>query len=99
MPSENALVSFLGYGEGWHNYHHAFPWDYKASEFGMKLNFTRDLIEFLERIGLAYDLKEASPDMMLAKIINRGDGTHRLWGKNQNFVHSSATTEEQQTGW
>jgi stearoyl-CoA desaturase (delta-9 desaturase) len=29
---QNAFVSFLTLGEGWHNYHHAYPKDYKASE-------------------------------------------------------------------
>ncbi|CAG7833729.1 unnamed protein product, partial [Allacma fusca] len=31
-PVESKLVSILAAGEGWHNYHHAFPRDYKAAE-------------------------------------------------------------------
>lgn len=34
-PVENLAVSLAALGEGWHNYHHVFPWDYKTSELGM----------------------------------------------------------------
>lgn len=27
-------VAIFANGEGWHNYHHVFPWDYKAAEVG-----------------------------------------------------------------
>ncbi|XP_049870765.1 acyl-CoA Delta-9 desaturase-like isoform X2 [Pectinophora gossypiella] len=63
QPVESWFVSWLSLGEGWHNYHHVFPWDYKAAEFTRHYNFTASLIRFFERIGLAYDLKTASPEM------------------------------------
>lgn len=58
-PSENKTVTALTLGEGWHNYHHTFPWDYKTSEFGgfRQVNFTSFLIELCSDLGLAYDLK------------------------------------------
>ncbi|CAB3247578.1 unnamed protein product [Arctia plantaginis] len=31
-PVENYFVSFIALGEGFHNYHHSFPWDYKTAE-------------------------------------------------------------------
>lgn len=31
-PAENRFVSTVALGEGWHNYHHMFPFDYKAAE-------------------------------------------------------------------
>jgi stearoyl-CoA desaturase (delta-9 desaturase) len=30
--TENGWVSLFALGEGWHNWHHAFSWDYAASE-------------------------------------------------------------------
>merc|ERR1719313_2729465 len=30
--TENGWVSFLAFGEGWHNWHHAFDWDYATAE-------------------------------------------------------------------
>ena len=31
---ENFFTTIVAVGEGWHNYHHVYPYDYKASEFG-----------------------------------------------------------------
>merc|ERR1712127_597628 len=31
-PAENIAVAMLTWGEGFHNYHHTFPWDYKPAE-------------------------------------------------------------------
>lgn len=53
-PVESPIVSFLALGEGWHNYHHVFPWDYKTGEFGSyKLNITTAFIDFCTKIGWA----------------------------------------------
>src|SRR5438105_3230451 len=42
---------------GYHNYHHTYPWDYATSELGKgSLNFTREFINMMARLGLAYDL-------------------------------------------
>ena len=31
-PAENPLVAIASIGEGWHNWHHKYPFDYAASE-------------------------------------------------------------------
>ncbi|XP_013193917.2 (11Z)-hexadec-11-enoyl-CoA conjugase-like [Amyelois transitella] len=76
QPVESWFVSFISLGEGWHNYHHAFPWDYKAAELTMHFNLSATFIRFFEKIGWAYDLKSVSPDMVINRIIKTGDGTH-----------------------
>ncbi|KAK0182153.1 hypothetical protein PV327_000317 [Microctonus hyperodae] len=87
-PTENATVSFFALGEGWHNYHHAFPWDYKASELGAYgLNTTTALIDFMAWLGLAYNLKTPSKEVIERISISNGDGTTSLWGKNHNHHH------------
>lgn len=54
MSVESPIVSFLALGEGWHNYHHVFPWDYKTGEFGSyKLNVTTGFIDICASLGLA----------------------------------------------
>lgn len=78
MPVENWGVSAVAMGEGWHNYHHTFPWDYKAAELGMSLNVTASLINGFAKIGWAYDLKEASPALVQAVAKARGDPEHHL---------------------
>src|SRR6185437_8481143 len=44
-PRENPLVIIGAMGEGFHNYHHSFPWDYSTSEFGWKWNITTFFID------------------------------------------------------
>ena len=64
FPVENMFVAALAAGEGWHNYHHAFPWDYRAAELGTPLNLTCKFIDFFAKYGVIYDLKEATSNMV-----------------------------------
>lgn len=73
MPAENPIVSIFAFGEGWHNYHHTFPWDYKAAELPYSLNATTLVIDVFSRIGWAYDMKAASPSLIQAVVNRRGD--------------------------
>lgn len=59
-PAENWLVSITTVGEGWHNYHHTFPYDYAASEWGATINLTTCFIDFCAFLGLVYDRKQVS---------------------------------------
>lgn len=75
-PTENVHVAYLAFGEGWHNYHHVFPWDYKAAELGnYRLNITTGFIDLMSKIGWAYELKTASPEMVKKRALRTGDGT------------------------
>ncbi|CAK1543945.1 unnamed protein product [Leptosia nina] len=78
QPVESWFVSFATMGEGWHNYHHAFPWDYKAAELVDFINPSARFIDFCAKLGLAYDLKTASPEMVANRIRKAGDGTYFL---------------------
>ncbi|XP_069688717.1 acyl-CoA Delta-9 desaturase-like [Periplaneta americana] len=80
-PSENLGVSMLALGEGWHNYHHVFPWDYKTAELGnYSTNLTTAFIDFFSRIGWAYDLKTVPMSMVKQRVQRTGDGSHDVWG-------------------
>lgn len=80
-PAENFSVAIFALGEGWHNYHHTFPWDYKTAEFGRySVNFTAAFIDLMAKIGWAYDMKTVSEDMIKKRVERTGDGTHELWG-------------------
>ncbi|XP_022919693.1 acyl-CoA Delta-9 desaturase-like [Onthophagus taurus] len=93
-PAENLSVALLALGEGWHNYHHTFPWDYKTAELGKySVNLTCLFIDLMAKIGWAYDLKTVSEDMVRKRVERTGDGSHELWGwgdKDQS--------EEERTG-
>ncbi|CAG5030591.1 unnamed protein product [Parnassius apollo] len=82
-PVENSSVSFFTLGEGFHNYHHAFPWDYKASELGNHwLNPSAQVIDFFAWIGWAYDLKTVPDEIIQARMERAGDGTNYEGGIN-----------------
>ncbi|KAJ1522459.1 hypothetical protein ONE63_001649 [Megalurothrips usitatus] len=67
-------LSVLTLGEGWHNYHHCFPWDYKTSEFGRySTNLTTAFIDLMAKIGWAYDLRTASPAVIERRIEKTGE--------------------------
>lgn len=53
--SDNLLVSILTFGEGWHNYHHTFPKDYRASP-GNVYNPTTWFIYLTKVFGLSKNL-------------------------------------------
>eukprot|EP00755_Sulcionema_specki_P034246 Sspe_Gene.227::Locus_77_Transcript_1_1_Confidence_1.000_Length_1908::g.227::m.227/K00507/SCD, desC; stearoyl-CoA desaturase (Delta-9 desaturase) len=60
-PSESWFTTVVAVGEGWHNWHHTYPYDYSASELGWLgcFNPTTLWIDFLWCIGQAYNRKRA----------------------------------------
>ncbi|XP_067616966.1 acyl-CoA Delta-9 desaturase [Eurosta solidaginis] len=74
---DSKAVAIIAFGEGWHNYHHVFPWDYKAGELGTyQYNWTTAFLDFMAYIGQAYDLKSVPKEMILKRVQRTGDGTH-----------------------
>lgn len=69
----NFFVSVFTWGEGWHNYHHAYPKDYRASahdNFILYWNPAHAFILLMGHLGLAYNLKmgceEDDPDKAIS---------------------------------
>ncbi|XP_075974343.1 acyl-CoA Delta-9 desaturase-like [Anticarsia gemmatalis] len=80
-PTENKIVSFLATGEGFHNYHHTFPWDYRTAELGgYTFNLSWLYIDMMAAIGWAYDLKTVPEEMIEKRVLRTGDGSHPVWG-------------------
>ncbi|XP_074605341.1 stearoyl-CoA desaturase 5-like [Brevipalpus obovatus] len=73
FASEQHLVSWYAGGEGFHNFHHTFPWDYAASELGWRWNPAKTFIDLMAFIGQAYDLKQAPKDMVQSRKERTGD--------------------------
>jgi stearoyl-CoA desaturase (delta-9 desaturase) len=72
-------MALLTGGEGWHNYHHTFPWDYKTGEFGQyRANSTSAFLDFMAGIGWAYELKSVSEEMIMKRVSRTGDGTRKF---------------------
>lgn len=58
-PAENPFVSLCSVGEGWHNWHHKYPFDYAASEYGISSQFnpSKLLIDSFAAVGLVWGRK------------------------------------------
>ncbi|CAG0914576.1 unnamed protein product [Notodromas monacha] len=82
---ENLGVALAAFGEGWHNYHHTFPWDYKTAELGIySTNLTSLFIDTMAVIGQAYDRKSVDDDMIRKRALRTGDGTHHSIQEKQD---------------
>lgn len=75
-PRENFVTMIGAVGEGFHNYHHTFPFDYSTSEYGMKLNVTTCFINLMYMLGQAYDLKRVSKNMIEQRKLRTGEPSH-----------------------
>jgi len=60
-PAENRFVAVISGGEGWHNWHHTYPYDYAASELGSDSHYnpTKMFIDVCAFVGLVKDRKRA----------------------------------------
>ena len=76
-PRESKLVQILTVGEGYHNYHHVFPFDYSASEVSwtQDLNLSTMFIDLCAKLGLAYNLKKVDPKLIQSRVERTGDVT------------------------
>merc|ERR1719245_2067127 len=71
-PVENMAVSLVALGEGFHNYHHTFPYDYSTSEWGFRVNLTTGFINLMAKLGQAYKLRTANPLTVAARAARTG---------------------------
>jgi len=71
-PAENPVVSLFAVGEGWHNWHHKYPFDYAASELGVSKQFnpTKLFIDIGAKFGI---------------VTERRRMTH-LWAKREAMI-------------
>lgn len=72
---ETSFVTYCTNGEGYHNYHHVFPYDYSASELGWKYNFNLStfFIDLCAKVGLAYDLRRVPAALVANRVQRTGD--------------------------
>ena len=59
---DNGLIALVTWGEGYHNYHHAFQSDYRNGIRWYHFDPSKWTIWSLSRVGLVSDLKRASKD-------------------------------------
>ncbi|KAI5801622.1 putative stearic acid desaturase [Peziza echinospora] len=57
-PRDHVVTAFATLGEGYHNFHHEFPSDYRNAIKWWQYDPTKWFIWTMKQVGLAYDLKE-----------------------------------------
>jgi stearoyl-CoA desaturase (delta-9 desaturase) len=63
---DSPIMAVLAFGEGYHNYHHSFPFDYRNGVKIWQFDPAKWMIWALSRVGLARDLRRA-PDAAVLK--------------------------------
>ena len=71
--ADNTFVCFAACGEGYHNYHHAFPYDYATGEWGPKINMTTCFIDLFAATGLVYDRRLVSEEAIMNMRRRKGN--------------------------
>jgi len=61
-------IAFLLLGENWHNFHHAFPSDYRNGHKWYHFDAHKWIIFLMSKIGLAWDLQLTSEERIQAKM-------------------------------
>ena len=62
---DSYIMAFFSYGEGYHNYHHYFPSDYRNGIRWYHFDPTKWLIKSLSVVGLTKDLKKVPEKIIL----------------------------------
>ncbi len=98
---DNSLLAFFTYGEGYHNYHHHFQYDYRNGNEWWHFDPTKWLINVTTWLGLSNKLQKASKlQIEKAKLErqfrralfslenqpDREDFRHLLQGQYQRFI-------------
>ncbi len=61
-------LAILLLGENWHNFHHAFPSDYRNGARWYQFDVHKWIIYAMSKLGLAWDLKRTAPVRVEAKM-------------------------------
>jgi stearoyl-CoA desaturase (delta-9 desaturase) len=105
---DSAVMAVLAFGEGYHNYHHSFPFDYRNGIKGWQFDPAKWAIFCLSRLGLAHDLRRASDASILKakvevefetakeKMARLAGGSRQIYEKRlyQGFASLQAALQE-----
>lgn len=68
---DNDLLSLVTFGEGYHNYHHLFQWDYRNGIRWWQFDPTKWLIASCAQLGLAWNLKRVPEFLVQRAMLER----------------------------
>ncbi len=78
------FAALITYGEGYHNYHHHFPSDYRNGVRWYQWDPTKWTIALLARLGLAWELKKISKFRILNAKLTAENQKAQDWLKQVN---------------
>ena len=111
---DNPLIALITYGEGYHNYHHTFQWDYRNGIHWWHYDPTKWFIRACSFIGLTTDLKRCSPVAIekarlemqyrqatekYANLSNADKWLQRLESEYQQLIASLQLWAQHQQSW
>jgi len=64
------FVSWFTFGEGYHNYHHKFQWDYRNGVKWFAYDPSKWIINTLSFIGITYELRKVKDHVILENHLN-----------------------------
>lgn len=91
---ESPYVIYNGLGEGFHNYHHTFPYDYATSEFGQYFNITTAFIDLCAALGLAHDRRKVDQETIVKRRLRTGDLDEHAEAQEKNFNQANGRAQQ-----
>lgn len=70
-PRDNWITALVTFGEGYHNFHHEFPTDYRNAIKWYQYDPTKVIIYMTSLFGLSYDLKKFSQNAIQQGLVQQ----------------------------
>jgi len=70
-PRDHLITAIITFGEGYHNFHHEFPDDYRSAPLWHQYDPTKWFIWVCKILGLAYDLKRVRNNEIEKSIVQQ----------------------------
>lgn len=90
---DNLFTAFLTFGEGYHNYHHEFPSDYRNGTRIWDWDPSKWVIKALSYLGLASDLKKIPEEIIIRKKMQMKEKRLQKKLANKNNFFSASHIE------
>ncbi|MBY6187841.1 fatty acid desaturase [Marinobacter hydrocarbonoclasticus] len=93
---DNGAIALLTFGEGYHNFHHTFEYDYRNGIRWWHFDPTKWLIRGLARVNLAWDLRRVPADRIeSARLAMQLKSSQQLLAEHQKGGEWLARLEEE----
>ncbi|KAK9447199.1 uncharacterized protein V1518DRAFT_421614 [Limtongia smithiae] len=84
-PRDHVLTALVTFGEGYHNFHHEFPSDYRNAIKWYQYDPTKWCIRVFRVLGLAYDLKTFSQNAIEQGLVQQRQKKLDRWRARLNW--------------